>query len=317
MVALYVKRGEQIFGPFSIEQLKTDAQNGRVKSGDAISQSTDGPWTQVEQVKGLVLKGAAAVIVQPTLPPAGPDPSAVDPPGNPVSPITPLPAVDAKQAQGQQQVSDTNKTVMNITAVFHRWFLHGNRKIFSAIGLIVIVGLLILSFFVNQANNRTANENLDKFSQKMRAIENVFKGFEDGTVTAKATINTLNNSVEMRSDWSDEISAQKRTGSFLGIGIGGFWGTDQQVIRVADREWVTWYSRIVDLIPRIVSQAGNDILERIRPLKGETKEETIEKTVKEFIDTLGGVERARALALKMGTTLHYLKIDFQGDAKGN
>ena len=174
MVALYVKRGEQIFGPFSIEQLKAGAQNGEVKSGDAISQSTDGPWTQVEQVKGLVLKGAAAVIVQPTLPPAGPDPSAVDPPVNPVSP---LPTVHEQQAQSQQQVSVANKTPMKITAVFHKWFLHGNRKIFSAIGLIVIVGLLILSFFVNQANNRRARKQLQHFGQEMDRIDNVMKGF--------------------------------------------------------------------------------------------------------------------------------------------
>lgn len=56
MAGFYLKRGTQTFGPFAVDQLKVGVQKGQVKSGDAISKSTDGPWTPVEQVKGLMIQ---------------------------------------------------------------------------------------------------------------------------------------------------------------------------------------------------------------------------------------------------------------------
>jgi hypothetical protein len=315
MVALYVKRGEQIFGPFSIEQLKAGAQNGQVKSGDAISQSTDGPWTQVEQVKGLVLKGAAAAIVQPTLPPVGPDPSAVDPPGDPVSPITPIPTVHAQQAQSPQQVSAANKTTMKITAVFHRWFLHGNRKIFSAIGLSLVVGLLVLSFFVNQANNRTANEELDKFRQEVSRLGGVFQGFEKGIVSTRTAALELNSG---RDTLREQAGALAGTGRFLGMGSWGFWGTDQELIDAHENEWMAAYTMMIEITPKIVGKAQVDALAGMKPIEeGGTQESAIRAAEEDFIKSLGGYEQMQRQALSMGTTFNKLKEDFQEDAKGN
>jgi hypothetical protein len=56
MAEFYVKRGEKIFGPCSGDQLKVGAQKGQIRSGDSIAPAKEGPWTPVEQVKGLALR---------------------------------------------------------------------------------------------------------------------------------------------------------------------------------------------------------------------------------------------------------------------
>jgi hypothetical protein len=56
MAGFYVRRGEKTFGPYSTDQLKEGTQKGQIRSGDSIAPSKEGPWTPVEQVKGLALK---------------------------------------------------------------------------------------------------------------------------------------------------------------------------------------------------------------------------------------------------------------------
>jgi GYF domain 2 len=60
----YIRRGSNVNGPSTSAQLKRDAAEGMVKRDDEVSQSTTGPWTVAQKVKGLFPAEEASDIFQ-------------------------------------------------------------------------------------------------------------------------------------------------------------------------------------------------------------------------------------------------------------
>jgi hypothetical protein len=104
MAGFYVRRGEKIFGPFSPDQLKEGAQKGQIRSGDSISPSKEGPWTPVEQVKGLDLKSDT------TTPPLQVAPTQPAPMQTAPVPTAPVPTAPARR-DGNTVVLPLNATL--------------------------------------------------------------------------------------------------------------------------------------------------------------------------------------------------------------
>ena len=55
--SVFLKRGDQINGPLTIEDARTLIQKKQLRAGDQISQSADGPWERLGDVHKLVLSG--------------------------------------------------------------------------------------------------------------------------------------------------------------------------------------------------------------------------------------------------------------------
>jgi hypothetical protein len=53
MTSFYIKRGESVFGPYSVGQLKSGAANGKITADDLIGKSKEGPWSKATSVSGL------------------------------------------------------------------------------------------------------------------------------------------------------------------------------------------------------------------------------------------------------------------------
>ena len=49
----YLKRGSDVYGPFTSRKLYDEAQAGGLKTTDLISRSKTGPWTEAHSIKGL------------------------------------------------------------------------------------------------------------------------------------------------------------------------------------------------------------------------------------------------------------------------
>lgn len=54
----FVKRGEQVFGPCPIDEVKLNFASGKLGSGDLVGSSSDGPWSSAEEA----ISGAKKVL---------------------------------------------------------------------------------------------------------------------------------------------------------------------------------------------------------------------------------------------------------------
>ncbi len=45
----FIKRGEEVHGPFSLDKIQSALDSGKVKSTDLISESSTGPWQSIQK----------------------------------------------------------------------------------------------------------------------------------------------------------------------------------------------------------------------------------------------------------------------------
>lgn len=131
----YIRRGENVRGPVTADQLKGFAREGRIKPTDLISRQESGPWQQAQAVKGL------------SFPVANQPPAAVRPSPTPAPIPAPAPQpqpqivyVQAPPAQAVQIVNNIQNTVAahaTAVAIGGRGVAHGGKA--SALALLLAI----------------------------------------------------------------------------------------------------------------------------------------------------------------------------------
>ena len=179
----------------------------------------------------------------------------------------------------------------------------------------------IAATIVDAMNDMRANFERFKFSEEMTRVSHVLEGFEKGIVSVSTAASTVNGAFSTLSARSKEIDYEKSTGN-LGIGLDaigmeGFWGTDNDIIAAAEEEWAKAHAQMIAFIPKIVDAASIETVQAIKPEGAlnaagewvggnEAKDKASART--SFMAKLGGEDKARDLARKMGTSLETLLL---------
>lgn len=143
----YVSRGGKERGPFSSQQIRDFAQQGRLLPSDLLRQGGTGPWAAAAKVKGLVFGPAAKTQArpeadQPASPPviktvpartAAPVVKSVSPPPAP-QPILSQPVINLSPPGLAAPVAEFPAEAISITTAPLQQFSSGAARCFLAVG---------------------------------------------------------------------------------------------------------------------------------------------------------------------------------------
>ena len=186
---------------------------------------------------------------------------------------------------------------------------------------VLIIGELIYiaATIVDAMNDMRAEFERFKFSEEMTRVSHVLQGFEQGIVSVSTAADTVNGAFDTMAARSKQISVDKATGNLgLGlehIGMEGFWGTDNEIIAMAEEEWSKAHRQMIEMIPKIVDAATFESVQEMKPagsldasgkwVGGDIAADKASARVA-TINKLGGFEKASDLARLMGTSLEAL-----------
>jgi len=71
-MAFFIKRDDQINGPFTADQIKSGVASGKLKEKDLISNSKEGPWAPLATAVGKTAAQAEEKVAVPSIPPLSP-----------------------------------------------------------------------------------------------------------------------------------------------------------------------------------------------------------------------------------------------------
>ena len=71
-MAFFIKRDDQINGPFTADQIKSGVASGKLKEKDLISNSKEGPWAPLAAAVGKTAAQAEEKVAVPSIPPLSP-----------------------------------------------------------------------------------------------------------------------------------------------------------------------------------------------------------------------------------------------------